>query len=160
MPFGATSQSVMMAGAVCGAAAVVIGGVIQGAIFHKFQKLTPSTWRPEGPRQYALGTLARLLVGVGFPLVFAYTGYPVNPMKSVTPTEYGAMFGLLAWAALTLPMILSSAVFVNYHKGFVVGLLLDWLLIAVVCGIACASLEKSAVPAKTAAAALGAWLGG
>ena len=47
----------------------------------------------------------------------------------------GAGFGVFLWAATAAPVTLEAALFVNWHRGFVVGLLLDWLVLCVVAGV-------------------------
>lgn len=141
MPFGSTAQSVAIAGAVCGVVSVAVGMAIHGGLFHKFQRLTPGTWRPEAGSRYATGVLARLVVGAGFPLLFAYTGMPRLPDLKESPLwQTGAMFGMLCWGALALPMTLSVTNFVNVHRGFVLGLMVDWLVVGAASGVACAYL--------------------
>ena len=54
--------------------------------------------------------------------------------------QIGALFGFCAWAALILPVVLSIAILVNLHRGVVIGLLLDWLLISVAFGLVCAAV--------------------
>ena len=41
---------------------------------------------------------------------------------------------LCLWAVTGLPLVVEAALFVNWHPGFVAGLLLDWL---VICLVAC-----------------------
>jgi len=46
--------------------------------------------------------------------------------------------------ATAAPVILETALFVNWHRGFVVGLLLDWLVLCLIAG-ACASVAIHAL---------------
>ncbi len=126
------------AAAICAAISLVIGSVMQAGIFHRFHRLTPNTWRPEGPTRYALGAAARVLVGLGFPLLYIYTGMGQSETAKADWLMVGLKFGALAWLGLSLPQTLSTTNFVNVHKGFVVGLILDWLVICLLCGAACA----------------------
>ena len=50
----------------------------------------------------------------------------------------GGLFGVLCWADLGAPVLFSIALFVNLHRGVVVGLLLDWLLVSLFSGVAAA----------------------
>jgi hypothetical protein len=50
----------------------------------------------------------------------------------------GATFGGLLWGVTILPLVLEVALFVNWHRGFVMGLVLDWLVVCVLAGVAAA----------------------
>jgi hypothetical protein len=52
----------------------------------------------------------------------------------------GLLFGLACFTALTLPVLLSDAIFVNFHRGFVVGSVVSSLLTCLACGAICALL--------------------
>jgi hypothetical protein len=137
---GVALGKIAMAAAICAVFAVVVSGVMQAGIFHKFQRLTPSTWRPEGPRQYLFGSAARALCGVIFPFLYIYTGMPRGITFAGDSSLWiiaGLKFGLLAWGAVSLPQTLSTGTFVNLHRGFVLGLALDWLLICLGCALVC-----------------------
>jgi hypothetical protein len=102
MPFGSSGQSVATAGVVCAVISAGVGTAINAGLFHKFQKLTPQTWRPESGGLYARGLLSRLVLGVGYPMLFAYTGMPqmLALDLGVSPWHVGLRFGVLCWAAL------------------------------------------------------------
>ncbi len=53
---------------------------------------------------------------------------------TLAPITNGIYFGFLCWVALALPITLSSAVFINLDKVFVIGLLLDWLVVSLLAG--------------------------
>jgi len=54
--------------------------------------------------------------------------------------QIGALFGIACWAALPLPLLLSLSVFINLHRGVVIGLLLEWLLLSVAFGVICSAV--------------------
>jgi hypothetical protein len=56
----------------------------------------------------------------------------------------GVSFGALLWGATILPLVLEVSLFVNWHRGFVVGLLLDWLVVCLLASI-CAAAAVGAV---------------
>src|SRR5579862_7781145 len=123
----------LAAGSLSGLMAVAIGGVIHGWLFHDFQRHTPDTWRQEGPMHIALGSAALFLSGITYAFFFAPLGSMV--MYSITHwVTVGVIFGIGCWAALALPLILSISVFVNLHRGVVLGLLIEWLLISITSG--------------------------
>jgi hypothetical protein len=133
---------ILVAGAVSAVTALAIAYVVIAWLFHDYQKLTPATWRPEGPREYTLSSLVYLLSGFAFAVLFAMTGSTlVSRMGHWLPA--GLLFGLVCFVALSLPVILSEAIFVNIHRGFVAGSLLNSLLTCLACGVICATLIPS-----------------
>lgn len=135
---GVSYSKIAEAGAICGGVALVVGVALQAGVFHKFQKRTPGTWRREGPAQYVLSVVCRMLVGVGFPLLYIYTGMGAADAVRSGWLVIGLKMGVLTWMAAPLPLTLSMATFVNLHKGVVAGLLLDWSLVCIASGVICA----------------------
>ena len=129
--------SALLGGVVGGVVSIFTGYLFMGALFHRFQAQTPSTWRPEGTKQYALSSALIVLGGVGLGLLFALTGGLTAAHGSPWWLQ-GIAFGSLCWAALPLPSLLSMALFVNFHRGFVLGALLDSLVAYVVASVAVA----------------------
>jgi hypothetical protein len=123
---------ILLAGLVSGVIGVFTSWLITGMLFHPFQAKTPQTWRAsEGSRQYAGASALTILAALIISAFFAATG----GLHGVTgPITNGVYFGFLCWAALALPMTLSSALFINLHRGFVAGLLLDWLVLSLIAG--------------------------
>jgi hypothetical protein len=123
---------ILLAGLMSGVIGVFTSWLITGMLFHPFQARTPQTWRPsEGPRQYAAASGLTILAALVITAFFAATG----GLHGVTgPITNGVYFGFLCWVALALPVILTSAIFVNLHQVFVAGLLLDWLVLSLVAG--------------------------
>jgi hypothetical protein len=108
--------------------------LITGVLFHRYQRLTPATWRPEGPRQYALASGLNMLAAVMLALFFVATG----GVPSITGGDWlanGMLFGALSWAALPAPILLSVALFVNLNRGVLMGLLLDWLIVSLLASV-------------------------
>ena len=133
----------LLAGAGAGVVSVFTSWLITGVLFHPYQRLTPATWRPvEGPRQYALASGITVSAALAISLLFALTG-GVQPLIGSRWLANGLAFGALCWAALALPILSSVAVFVNLHRGVVVGLLLDWLLVSLLAGAATARVLVS-----------------
>lgn len=123
---------ILLAGLISGVIGVFTSWLITGMLFHPFQSRTPQTWRPsEGPRQYAGASALTILAALTISAFFAATG----GLQGVTgPITNGIYFGFLCWAALALPITLSSALFINLHRAFVAGLLLDWLVLSLLAG--------------------------
>jgi hypothetical protein len=130
--------SALVAGVVAGLAGVMTSWLVTGVIFHPYQALTPGTWRPqEGSREYALASGTTVLAAVVIAIFFALTG-GVPTLAGSGWAASGALFGLLCWAAVGAPVLLSIGIFVNVRAGVVIGLLLDWLVVALLAGLAAA----------------------
>lgn len=107
------------------------GWLITGYIFHRYQKRTPSTWRPENWRQHALAVLWAAIGGGGLGAVEAQVAWSADSVASAVG------FAFLAWAALAGPVIATMATYVNWHRAVVTGLLMEWLLFAIGVSLAC-----------------------
>jgi hypothetical protein len=127
----------VIAGAVGGFLSIFTSWLITGNLFHGYQRLTPETWRPEGPKQYALSSLLQILEGAAVGALFFATG-GLSSAPAATWLLRGLLFGSLAWLALACPVLLGSAIYVKLHSGVVVGLLLDSLFAVVLMSCACA----------------------
>ena len=127
----------VIAGAVGGFLSIFTSWLITGNLFHKYQRLTPEIWRPEGPRQYALSSLLQTLEGAAIGVLFYATG-GLSIVAAASWPLRGLLFGSLGWFALACPMLLGSAIYVKLHRGVVVGLLLDSLLAVLLMSWACA----------------------
>jgi hypothetical protein len=132
------------AGVIAGILSSITGYAITGRIFHVYQSRTPNTWR-------ATETWAEYLYSFGIrvfsclAIVLLYYVFGAGALIVLTGTILrGATFGGFIWAAIAAPVIVEAALFVNWHRGFVVGLLLDWLVLCVVAG-AVASLVTGAI---------------
>jgi hypothetical protein len=130
---------ILAAGGASAITALVIAYVVIAWLFHDYQKLTPATWRPEGPREYTLSSCVYLISGFGFATLFAMAGTTLaSRIGHWLPA--GLIFGLTCFVALSLPVILSDAIFINLHRMFVTGTLLSSLLTCLACGVICAAL--------------------
>jgi hypothetical protein len=127
----------LMAGAVAGVGSIFTSWLVTGVLFHPFQRHTPAIWRPEGPRQYALASAINVLASLVIAQFFAMTD-GVASLAGAGWLANGLLFGALCWAAIGAPVLLSVAVFVNVHRGVVMGLLLDWLVVGLLAATATA----------------------
>ena len=124
---------VLVAGSIAGILSNITGYVITGRLFHPYQSRTPGTWRPtENWSNYLFSTGIRLFAC--FAVTFLYGFVALHPAGG--PLVAGTCAGFVLWAVTVAPVILEVALFVNWHRGFVVGLLLDWLIVFVLAGIA------------------------
>jgi hypothetical protein len=128
---------ILAAGVIAGIAANATGYLITGRIFHPYQAKTPSTWRAtESWAHYQYATVIRIAACIGVAFVYTVIGAPLA--LGTNALSRGISFGSIIWAVTMLPLLLEVALFVNWDRGFVVGLLLDWLIVCVVASVAAA----------------------
>ncbi len=65
-----TLRTALVPGLIAGVISIFTSWLWMGVIFHRFQKETPSTWRPEGPRNYVGASLLHLLAAIGIACLF------------------------------------------------------------------------------------------
>ena len=127
----------LIAGAVGGFLSILSSWAITGNLFHRYQRLTPETWRPEGPKQYAASSVVQVLAGMAVGLLFFATG-GVSHLAVQGWLASGVLFGFLAWLALASPVLVTNAIYIRLHRGVVTGLLLDSLVGLLLIACACA----------------------
>jgi hypothetical protein len=110
--------------------------LVTGRLFHRFQKKTPATWRSESWRQHGLAVLLQTLAGAGLGGLFAVAGEPAIGIRLFA-------MGAAVWIVLAA-CVLTQALYVNWHRGFVVGLLIDWTVFIAGVMLACAWLSADA----------------
>ena len=135
---------ILAVGGIAGVLSNITGYVITGLVFHRYQAQTPNTWRStESWTHYLYSAGVRILACTAIALLYDAFGVGI-PGLVTGAIPNGASFGAFIWAAAAAPVILEAALFVNWHRGFVVGLLLDWLVLCVVAGVV-ASVAKRVV---------------
>jgi membrane-bound ClpP family serine protease len=110
--------------------------LITGRLFHPYQKKTPSTWRAESWRQHLFAMLLQAIAGAGLGCLFALAGAPPVGVKLF-------VLGAGVWIVLAA-CILILALYVNWARGFVVGLVLDWTVFIAGVLLACAWFSAGA----------------
>ena len=104
--------------------------LITGRLFHRYQQKTAATWRPDSWRHHLFAMLLQAIAGAGIGWLFVFCG---APSIGFTLVELAAAI----WIVL-VACILIQALYVNWHVGFVVGLVLDWSVfiagVLLVCG--------------------------
>jgi hypothetical protein len=125
-----TLRTALAPGLIAGVISVFGSWLCMGVIFHRYQKETPNTWRAEGPRSYAMASLLHLIAALGIACLFVLM---VRFKVSIFPVGLAGSirFALCIWGAISLPIILESALFIRLHPFVVVGQLLDWLTTSV-----------------------------
>jgi hypothetical protein len=104
--------------------------LITGRLFHPYQKKTPSTWRTESWRQHLFAVLLQTIAGAGLGGLFAMGGAPPIGIRLF-------YLGAAAWMVVAA-CILIQALYVNWDRGFVVGLVIDWTVFIAGVLLACA----------------------
>ena len=127
---------VVIAGAAAGLLSIMTSWLITGGLFHRFQALTPATWRPaEGAREYAAASAFNVVATMALTVLFAATG-GLHAWDPGSHLLNGLLFGALAWLALPLPLLCTQALFVNFHRGVTIGSALDSLALCLLAGAA------------------------
>jgi len=124
-----TLRSALAPGLIAGVISIFTSWLWMGAIFHRFQKETPSTWRAEGPRNYIVASLLHILAALGIACLSTLI-VRFNITFFAAGIIGGIRFALCIWGAMSLPIILESALFIRLHPFVVLGQLLDWLTTA------------------------------
>ena len=94
--------------------------LVTGRLFHRFQAKTPDTWRSESWHRHAMAMLGQAVAGMMMGAVFVAAGSP-GIGSGLIPLAVGV------WGTLAA-FVLVMAIYVRWHFGFVLGLILDWLL--------------------------------
>src|SRR6478609_10348828 len=102
-----TLQLALAPGAVAGIIAIFTSWLWMGVVFHRYQRLTPNTWRPENNRSYMISSLITFLSCLAIATVFLL----VARMGGVFAGGcVGALrFAAVAWMALTAPIVINAA---------------------------------------------------
>jgi hypothetical protein len=129
---------IVAAGAIAGVVSNVTGYLITGRLFHPYQASTPNTWRAtESWLDYLHAAAARIVACIAVGFLYAALGRAA-PTFAQDLISRGVSFGVILWAVTVLPVIHELALFVNWHRGFAVGLLLDWLVVYMLASVSAA----------------------
>ncbi|HMG04847.1 MAG TPA: hypothetical protein VK581_05260 [Chthoniobacterales bacterium] len=113
-------------GLIAGILSIFTSWLWMGAVFHRFQKLTPGTWRRETGLSYFLSSALHILAACG--IAFLFTIVMSGEGRFFSPGIGGSIqFAFVCWSVFALPIIVEDAVFINLHPLVVLGRLLDWL---------------------------------
>jgi hypothetical protein len=116
----------LVPGFIAGVLSIFTSWLWMGSIFHRFQKLTPQTWRRETARSYVLSSALHILAVAGIALLFTIIARDQSPYF---PSGIGGAirFAFACWCVFALPILLGAAIYINLHPLVVLGQLLDWL---------------------------------
>jgi hypothetical protein len=102
-----------------------------GFLFHKYQALTPSTWRKETGRSYAASTILAFFFAFMFAFIFSLWARTYGPLQLVNGIEFGAV----CWLTFSVPAEVGNAIYVNSSPAHVVGKCLSSLFEFTVSGV-------------------------
>jgi hypothetical protein len=130
-------MTILLAAVISSIVGILIDWVVTIKVFHRFRRRTPATYR--NLSRHMLVWAAIVIAAFTYSGFFAITG-GVGWLNVRQWVQIGVLFGVGCWAALPLPLLLSLSVFINLHRGVVIGLLLEWLLISVAFGVVCSAV--------------------
>lgn len=116
----------LVPGLIAGVLSIFTSWLWMGSIFHRFQKLTPQTWRRETAQSHAFSSALHILAAIGIALLFTIVASDQSSFFSAG-IGGGLQFALACWGVFALPIVLGAAIYINLHPLVVVGQLLDWL---------------------------------
>ena len=95
-----------------------------GYLFHRFQALTPATWRKESSRSYLFSTVISFFFAFLFTTLFYYWKSTRGGMDLLAALKFSG----LCWLTFSVSLEIGNAVYVNYSPMFVLGKCLSSLV--------------------------------
>jgi hypothetical protein len=121
--------SMIVPGLIAGALSILTSWLWMGVIFHRFQNLTPGTWRRETTLSYVVSSAIHMLTAITIAIFFSVLKQHA-PNFLGTGLQHVIGFAFVVWAVFAVPIILDTAIFVRLHPMVVVGQLFDWLTVS------------------------------
>ncbi len=129
-----TLRAAIVPGLIAGVVSILSSWFWMAVVFHRYQRATPETWRPEGPRNHALSAIVRVFSAIA--ISFLYVLVARFHVGFFADGIVGALrFAAIIWIALAAPVAIEAAIYVRLHSMVVVGQVIDWLTTVV---LACA----------------------
>src|SRR5438552_13934825 len=63
-------RAAIVPGLIAGVVSLFTSWFWMGLVFHRYQRATPETWGPEGPRTYALSSLVRVVSSLDISILY------------------------------------------------------------------------------------------
>ena len=121
-----TLRTALVPGLISGIFSVFASWIWMGFVFHSYQRATPETWRPEGPRNYILSSILRLLSTIAIAVIYVLIAR--FQVAFFSPGIAGAFrFAAAIWIALVAPVVVEAAIYIRIHSMVVLGQVIDWL---------------------------------
>src|SRR5258708_9175820 len=102
-----TLQLALAPGAIAGILSIFTGWLWMGVVFHRFQKLTPNTWRPENNRSYTLSAAISFLTCIAIATVLLLVARMGSVLAGGLPRAL--RFSAGAWTAVASPPTVNDA---------------------------------------------------
>jgi Protein of unknown function (DUF1761) len=121
-----TLRAALVPGLIAGIISVFTSWLWMGVIFHRYQRATPEIWRAEGPRNYALSSIVRVLSAIAIAVIYVFIArFHVGLFSDGIAGAF--RFGATIWIALAAPVAIESAIYIRVHSMVVLGQVIDWL---------------------------------
>lgn len=134
-----TLIKIVLSAVISAAVGIAVDWLVSLKLFHRYRRRTPDTYRPAARRRHVLMWSSIVLAAFTYAIFFAVTG-GIGWLNVTQWVRIGVLFGVGCWMALALPLVLWLSVFINLHRGVIIGLLIDWLLLSVTFGIVCSAV--------------------
>ena len=121
-----TLHSAIVPGLIAGVMSIFTSWLWMGVVFHRLQKETPGTWRPESARSYVLSSALQFIAAIGIACLFTLV-VRFNVGIFALGFHGALLFAIAIWLALALPILLELAIYINLHPLVVVGQFTTWL---------------------------------
>ena len=79
-----TLSAAIVPGLIAGVVSLFTSWFWMGLVFHRYQRATPETWGPEGPRNYALSSLVRVFSAVAISFLYVLVARFHEEKKEIT----------------------------------------------------------------------------
>ena len=119
-------RAAFVPGLIAGIISVFTSWLWMGVIFHRYQRSTPEIWRAEGPRNYALSSLVRVLSAIAIAVLYVFVArFHVGWFSGGIVGAF--RFAAAIWMAMAAPVAVESAIYSRMHSMAVLGQVIDWL---------------------------------
>src|SRR4030095_9580578 len=107
-----TLRAAIVPGLISGIISIFTSWFWMGLVFHRYQRTTPETWRPEGPRSYALSSVVRVLAAIAISVLYVLVAR--FHVAFFADGIVGAFrFAAAIWIALAAPVAIEAAISVR-----------------------------------------------
>jgi len=121
-----TLRAALVPGLIAGIISILTSWLWMGVIFHRYQRATPEIWRAEGPRNYALSSIVRVLSAIAIAVLYVLVArFHVGLFSDGIAGAF--RFAAAIWIAFAAPVAIESAIYVRMHSMVVLGQVIDWL---------------------------------
>ena len=119
-------RAALVPGLIAGLISIFASWFWMGVVFHRYQRATPEIWRSEGPRNYILSSIVRLLAAIAIAVL--YVAVVRSQAGFFAAGMVGAFrFAAIIWIAMAAPVAIESAIYIRMHSMIVLGHVIDWL---------------------------------